>query len=66
VSLEQENHDLYVRSVEARYWQIIREHLEGASRIETIAKLIDIGYSLEQAREEMNQREGENGNDNGC
>lgn len=66
MTLEQENHELHVRSFESAYWQIIREYQRGASRLDTIAKLIGIGYSLEQAREEINQREGENGNDNGC
>ena len=63
---EEQLHDLYVRSYERAYWQIIREYQEGATRIDTIAKLIGIGMSLEQAREEVNSREGENGNDNGC
>lgn len=66
MNLEQEHHELHVRSFEAAYWQIINEYQNGASRLDTIAKLIGIGYSLEQAREEINLREGENGNDNGC
>jgi hypothetical protein len=66
MNIESETHDIYVRSFEAQYWQIIKEYQAGASRTDTIAKLIGLGYSLEQAREEVNLREGENGNDNGC
>ena len=66
MSPEEQLHDLYVRSYESAYWQIIREYQEGASCLDTITKLIGIGMSLEQARQEVNSREGENGNDSGC
>ena len=49
-----------------QYMQIIRDYQAGVPRWETINRLMKLGMSLDNAMEDLNLREGENGNDNGC
>jgi hypothetical protein len=64
--MEKQLHDAFVDAHNIMYMQIIREYQTGVSRWETISRLMALGMSLDDAREDLNLREGENGNDNGC
>lgn len=64
--LERRLHDITAEAHNSMYMQIIAEYQRGASRWDTIKALIGLGMSLDAAMEDINLREGENGNDNGC
>jgi hypothetical protein len=59
-------HDLYVDAHNRMYMQIISDYKAGVPRWETIHRLMALGMSFDNAQEDLNLREGENGNDNGC
>jgi hypothetical protein len=59
-------HDLWVDAHNRMYMQIISDYRAGTPRWETIRRLFELGMSLENAQEDLNLRDGENGNDNSC